>query len=280
MNNGIWNKERGPIGVTGDTGPIGPDGPVFDGSTPLDELTVNGLTELNSGTANTTLALTSSDASCSLIMSDDTTTLVSTLVKTGNALSINGSGGNVLIKSFTDNGDLLQVGSNTNSSASLGRVALYGTNFNAYLSHYAYKGSETNYSIRMESDGDLRLNAITGKAVSITNNNSIVATFSGTDISLLKPVTISDFLSVDYSSVGGTVAQFINNDSNGYGILVKLPNNTTGGQYILEARVGSSTTRFKVAADGNVFMPGLPTSNPNSAGALWNSSGTVMISAG
>lgn len=40
------------------------------------------------------------------------------------------------------------------------------------------------------------------------------------------------------------------------------------------------TAVFTVAADGKVIVTGLPTSDPAVAGALWNSTGTVKISAG
>ncbi|MBB5041937.1 hypothetical protein [Shinella fusca] len=37
---------------------------------------------------------------------------------------------------------------------------------------------------------------------------------------------------------------------------------------------------FTVDANGGVIVTGLPTANPNVAGALWNNSGVLTISAG
>lgn len=41
-----------------------------------------------------------------------------------------------------------------------------------------------------------------------------------------------------------------------------------------------SNGRIQDSAEGPVFLPGLPTSDPHQVGRLWNSSGTLMISAG
>ena len=40
------------------------------------------------------------------------------------------------------------------------------------------------------------------------------------------------------------------------------------------------TTRITVKADGAILFSGIPTSNPNVAGQLWNDGGTLKISAG
>lgn len=42
----------------------------------------------------------------------------------------------------------------------------------------------------------------------------------------------------------------------------------------------SSTRDIKVAPSGNLILDGLPTSDPTAAGAVWNDSGTLKISAG
>jgi hypothetical protein len=40
------------------------------------------------------------------------------------------------------------------------------------------------------------------------------------------------------------------------------------------------TTRVTVKAGGAIIFSGIPTSNPNVAGQLWNDGGTLKISAG
>jgi hypothetical protein len=40
------------------------------------------------------------------------------------------------------------------------------------------------------------------------------------------------------------------------------------------------TTRITVKADGAIIFSGIPASNPNVAGQLWNDGGTLKISAG
>ena len=51
-----------------------------------------------------------------------------------------------------------------------------------------------------------------------------------------------------------------------------------GGTDAFEFRYGGSVFALRLAADGGVVMPNLPTSDPSVAGELWNDSGTVKIS--
>ena len=50
------------------------------------------------------------------------------------------------------------------------------------------------------------------------------------------------------------------------------------GTDAFEFRYGGSVFALRLAADGGVVMPNLPTSDPSVAGELWNDSGTVKIS--
>ena len=173
MNNGIWNKERGPQGELGPVGPTGPAGPVFDGTTPLSELTVNGISNLNGITT----------------ISDD-------LKLTGGFLSFN-SGGK---SAFVD----------------VSQPSIYRSSTNTGSAPFDQIGN-----LVYEGRGDA-----SGRG--------------------------------HYFITGGTGPQ-----------AVEL--------YILE---GESTFNGALSIEGTVTMSGLPTSDPVSAGVLWNSSGTVMISAG
>ena len=51
-----------------------------------------------------------------------------------------------------------------------------------------------------------------------------------------------------------------------------------GGTDAFEFRYGGSVFALRLASDGGVVMPNLPTSDPSVAGELWNDSGTVKIS--
>jgi hypothetical protein len=53
-----------------------------------------------------------------------------------------------------------------------------------------------------------------------------------------------------------------------------------GGTDAFEFRAAGSVFALRLAYDGGVVMPNLPTSNPNVAGELWNSSGDLKVSAG
>jgi hypothetical protein len=46
------------------------------------------------------------------------------------------------------------------------------------------------------------------------------------------------------------------------------------------ATLGAATSVNSLAVSGTVIFSGLPTSNPNVAGALWSNSGVVTVSAG
>lgn len=112
-----------------------------------------------------------------------------------NALMLNPIAGEVVVGSANNNGtDLLQVGSNTDISASIGRGRLGfstgGSIDDFYIGHYDHFTS-TNYGIRIVETGYLALNAPSGESVVIRNNNANVASFSGLAISLLKPVSVT-----------------------------------------------------------------------------------------
>jgi hypothetical protein len=250
MNNGIWNKERGPIGITGDTGPIGPS---WDGQTPLSELTIQGSSRLitddpinliihntfsgsgwdplhswgilgfhsDDGSGSASAGLRSSIECISPTSTGSQGDLIfKTSDGTGNIEAMRITGTNRVVIGGTDNGDdLLQVGPDSDISASIGNGKIgfpAGANSNHfYIGHYDHFGNNS-YGLLINPNGKTNINAPTGQVVSIRNNNIDLAIFSGSAIELLQPVV----------------------------------------------------------------MTNLPTSDPVSAGALWNSSGTVMISAG
>ena len=91
----------------------------------------------------------------------------------------------------TDNTvDLLQVGSNTDISASIGRAKIFSLSDQAFFSHHAMATS-TNFALRQYSNGTTYLNSEASRSVVISNGFSSAATFSGSAISLLKPTTIT-----------------------------------------------------------------------------------------
>ena len=57
--------------------------------------------------------------------------------------------------------------------------------------------------------------------------------------------------------------------------------NGSTGAVTVTASYGASATMANLTASGTrIILSGLPTSNPNVAGALWSNSGVVTVSAG
>jgi hypothetical protein len=128
MNNGIWNKERGPIGEDGIQGPIGP---AWDGQTPLSELTITNIADFQTA-------------------------------------------GISLLKTVTVNSQLKLYSDST--------VAVVGHVNSTNISNAGFFQDDTLHTY---------INSASAKEVHVRNNNAEVATFSGSAISLLKPVTIT-----------------------------------------------------------------------------------------
>ncbi len=300
MNNGIWNKERGPIGITGDTGPIGPAGPVFDGTTPLDELTVNGTSDLN---GLTTIKATANDISF-LQQKDGNTALefrASTAWTNANeggifniynglnekVIALDGrsgsdtyfnSGAKFIIGSDTSiSSDLLQVGSNTDISASIGRGKLgyNGVSDNFVGAHYDNMNT-TDYGWRL-TPSNTHINAKTSVFTRILDTTIISVT--GSAISLLKPTTIDGGATHGILTLTGAAtaqSQLLFGASDGQGVgtgYIKYSDNSDKLWFGT-----NSLERLGISTSGIITMPSMPTSDPSISGALWNDSGTVKIS--
>lgn len=115
-------------------------------------------------------------------------------LKTGTGLSqrlsINSSGR--IYTGATDNGtDLLQVGPNTNISASIGQARLFSASGVMFLSQYS-NNNGTDFCTAQDSAGSSYFNAKLGQILHLMNNNSDVITVSGTAINLLKPTVLSE----------------------------------------------------------------------------------------
>jgi len=80
-----------------------------------------------------------------------------------------------------------------NTTLSFGKVKVFGIDNIGYLGHFD-NATPTRYGVGFTPDGNLYLNAMLGKRVSIRNNNVEVANIDNNSISLLKPVTISSSL--------------------------------------------------------------------------------------
>jgi hypothetical protein len=393
MNNGIWNKERGPIGDTGSPGPIGPDGPVFDGSTPLNLLTVNGITTLN-GNLNKTSGTTvlnsldvapDTDISASIgrtlidarfatsmcisnialpgsfdlallqdivgatlvnaksgqtvtirnnvtnvlaefsgsaidllkpttISSSSGSTGVALLTvnntdgsgHNGNALELQGGSNSALSETFqvkdfsgnvdfyingigetiigsdSSNGvDLLQVGSNTDISASIGNLKI-GNVFSdsMILSHYD-RSTATGFALYQAPSGTTVLNADAGRLVEIKNvGSNTIATFSGSAISFKKALTF------DVGSAETLIGTVTDNSTLNWGVGSAGKqrssvttrgswNGSTNGNGYVQIRVGDGTTEHTVANFTSSAISLLK--NTTITGSLSKSSGSFRI---
>lgn len=90
--------------------------------------------------------------------------------------------------------DLLQVGSNTDISASIGRARMglvTGKSGAFYIGHYDFFNA-TDYNFLIDNISNTIVNSKSGRQVVIRNADNNVATFSSSEISLLKPVTIQE----------------------------------------------------------------------------------------
>lgn len=151
------------------------------------------------------------------------------------------TGRHIIGNSGTDNGDdLLQVGSDDDISASFGRgkLGFAGASGDFYIAHQD-SFTSLNYGLRFDADGDIRVNAKTGQTVSLCNNNSILATFSGTQIDLLKPVVIQGSLgNIETVSTGN----FLNFTRAGDNYITATE---TGGRLNISS---DTITKFRVSA--------------------------------
>jgi hypothetical protein len=320
MNNGIWNKERGPIGDTGSTGPIGPDGPVFDGSTPLDELTVNG-PSIFAGNVTQTSGVTSLKATTITVPSDTVYSPANAITSSGleiyNSSTTDNSFTTLLfqnrssfnafsaITSITpasnyselafsvDNnntateimrlasteitlekpttitglmssttasvaGDITQtagttllmglnVAPDTDISASIGNTKIFSS-FSDHMMLAHYDRANTNdYAILQTAGGQTIINASLAGAVEIKNNDSGLATFGGSAISLLKPVTIGDGTGTG-TSTGLLISQAIS----GNGVGLDILGNVGGGAFPLKVGFQGSSGAFMQINDSGV----------------------------
>jgi hypothetical protein len=231
MQQGIWNKEEGPIGLTGDTGATGPAGPVFDGSTPLDELTVNGISDLN--------GITTTDG------------LVRTTISQAYQAGVLG---------FTDtnNGFLFRPPRVGNQQAHLFET---------------FAGADI-LSLKEDLSANFKGNIVqTSGVISARSGENTLHTFGRAFLGGVAGVaSFSNLLFTDITEVANT------QDNNGTTSI-----NAKTGQNIVFKKNNSLVGKITDAAFEfglSVKMTALPTSDPVSAGALWNDSGTVKISAG
>ena len=56
--------------------------------------------------------------------------------------------------------------------------------------------------------------------------------------------------------------------------------NATTGTVTVTSTIGSATSVNTLTVSGTVILSGLPTSNPNVAGAVWSNAGVLSLSAG
>jgi hypothetical protein len=56
--------------------------------------------------------------------------------------------------------------------------------------------------------------------------------------------------------------------------------NATTGTVTVTSTLGPATSINSLTATGTVILSGLPTANPNVAGAIWSNSGVLTVSAG
>lgn len=70
---------------------------------------------------------------------------------------------------------------------------------------------------------------------------------------------------------------------NKFRVCIDSDNDSTDQKFeVVKDAAGATggTALFEVREDGGLYAPSLPTSDPTEAGALWNDSGTLKVSAG
>jgi hypothetical protein len=173
------------------------------------------------------------------------------------------SNGFLMVDTLVDNGiDVAQFGANKDISASIGRGKLgyNGLADSFYMAHYDNMNS-TDYGIAFFPLGT-NINTKTGSEVRIRVNNSNVATFSGSAISLLKPVTINSGLSVpvfgsalsmDYISALGTgYIASVGNITH----VIDSNNNTTDATFNIVKDTYNGTNLFQLNEAGRAILGG------------------------
>jgi len=189
----------------------------------------------------------------------------------------NGSG-SILLKS-----DTTAIGDGSGSEAAL------LTTLNDVPLHIGPNTSQANLTatngLTSNSDGYIRIN----------NNGLITVRAAGDDYIYLEGETVSfGRPGVGETSAAGKISSLgrenftitANNNINGWEprILLTAPGPTSSASHKAESKItmdaGDSGSGSLDMTMINIFMSNLPTSDPTTAGQLWNDSGTLKISAG
>lgn len=152
-------------------------------------------TTIDSGATNTGLKLISSDYGSVIEMFDSGTINGSAIARLNNDLALLQSGGLLLVGQSSSNGtDLLQVGSNTDISVSMGRAKMgYITTADSFfMSHYD-NFNETDFGVRFTNTSTVINTKSTG-SVFINNANNSIATFSSSAITMYKNLSMNNGL--------------------------------------------------------------------------------------
>jgi len=246
----------------------------------------------NSGAINTAMELISTDTTCQIYMSDDTTTEFSTLVRTGNDLSlIPGGAGTV----STGGGLTINSGYLTTTGA-----ATTGT-----FSGYILKDGNGTINGRLVGDADSNsIQLWDGAAYMLKGDGSRNATFAKgvTMAGALSGVTTlgtsstvthtgnGELLNLRYAADGGSATIAWENSAGT--TLWSMGGGISTAQDELAIMNDGTTTAFLIDSSNNVSIPAgglsltggtittnatsLPTSNPG-AGILWNNGGVVTV---
>lgn len=156
------------------------------------------------------------------------------------------------------NGTLLSVGADSDIIVNLGKLKIDNRfSDHVVLSHYDLTGA-TQYGLVLKYDGNTYLNASGTGRTHIAHDNNYIATFSGTEISMLKPVTFSDDIkiaSANYittdSTAGTTALSGGNSVSNGGMIVLRGSTATNPNEIII--RQGNAS-RINIPNSGNVLI--------------------------
>jgi hypothetical protein len=191
-------------------------------------------------------------------------------------------------------GDLLQVGSNTDISASIGNTKIFSAFSNHMMLAHPNRATITDYAILQTFGGQTIINASLGGAVEIKNNDNSVALFSGIAIQLLKPVTIENVAHVGAWSVSASFGRVGHKDfnlTNNYGIIQEntsklflegaivalQPGN--GNNVLIGTNIDDTANKLQVAGSG-IFSGALTATGKIQSGLStviedWTTSNTV-----
>ena len=166
--------------------------------------------------------------------------------------------GNVLIGQSTDSGEKLQVERDTDNSAEIGKAHIGYVGFAdlAGFSHVDQNGTNS-YAFLQNSFGNTYVNAVTGQAVNLRNNNVTVVQIGSSYVDVNQPIYNYSVYYEDYDVLSGTSVTVNCNTAQAF--YLSMTGNTTftfnsvtnawGHSFVLEIIGNGSTITWPSSVD-------------------------------